>query len=95
MSQYSYDRNSNEIAGIKVTSKNQGATSPALLKSGTGNSTLSSQSKGVNDINDLEVLLAASTAFGAGYYSPARLARMTKNDKVYAVRLLFDAASIK
>lgn len=95
MSQYAYDRNSNEIAGIKVTSKNQGATSPALLKSGTGNSTLSTTSKQVNDINDLEVILAASTAFGVGYYNAARLARMTKNDKVYAVRLLNDSASIK
>lgn len=95
MSQYVYDRNSNEIAGIKVTSKNQGATSPTLLKSGTGNSTLSSQSKGVNDINDVEVLLAASTAHGVGYYTPRRLAMMTKNDKVYALRQVFDAASIR
>ncbi len=34
-------------------------------------------------------------AISAGYYTAARLAQMTRNDKVYAIRLNDDSAGLK
>jgi hypothetical protein len=45
-------------------------------------------------IADLRTALGASTAHGVGYYSAAKLNQMNKNDMIYALRLINDAAGI-
>lgn len=48
----------------------------------------------VQNYSDEAALDARLTAISATTYTPARLASMTHNDKVYAVRSTDDAASI-
>ena len=43
----------------------------------------------------LSALEARLTAVNASYYTAARLAQMTENDMVYAVRLADDLAGVK
>lgn len=43
-------------------------------------------------IADLRTALGASTAHGVGYYTAAKLNQMTRNDMIYALRLINDAA---
>lgn len=95
MSANAYDTSSNWVAGVRVTSKNQGAVGAAALKSGTGNSTLNAALLNLQDMDDVETYLAASTAHGVGYYSATRLSQLNKNDKIFAAKSIADPNSLK
>jgi len=43
---------------------------------------------------DIAALDAQLITFNAAYYTQARLDTMTRNDKIYALRLAYDAAGI-
>lgn len=64
--------------------------SPAVQANNT-----SAQIGDERNYGDATSLDARLTTINAAYYTAARLAQMTQNDKVYALRTLDDAASIK
>lgn len=71
-------------AGFVDIRRVQNDTAGVLATSGTYDNTYT-----------LRTYLAASTAHGAGFYTSARMDNMTKNDLVYAARLIQDAAGVK
>ena len=90
-----WDNQSNYVAGVRVTSKNQGAVGPTKLKTGNGDSALAPALLALTTLADVDTYLAASTAHGVGYYTARKLAQMTKRDKIYAAQLIADPNSMK
>lgn len=78
------------MADLDLGSSQVGFVDKRLGRGGTGATVVT----GIANMQSISTMKARLTAINATSYSPARLAQMTENDMVYALRLNDDLAGV-